>query len=124
MRVDVGGQADLGAAVGELLSRPFLDIVHPDDLQSSRDAFADLERGEDVIGFVSRFICADSSVRWLKWNTRTMPHGFFEVSPVRKIQVQPKQRDNAFCGSAISLFMNVTTSIAPSARCASKYHHS
>ncbi|HTE61732.1 MAG TPA: GAF domain-containing protein, partial [Solirubrobacteraceae bacterium] len=34
---------------------------------------ARLMRGNDVVGFESRVVCADGSVRWLQWNTRTMP---------------------------------------------------
>jgi hypothetical protein len=40
----------------------------------------------------------------------------FEVPPVGKVEVEPKQGDNGFCGSAMSLFMKVTTSFAPSAK--------
>ena len=31
------------------------------------------QRGEDVVGFVNRVICADGSVRWLEWNTLAVP---------------------------------------------------
>ena len=33
-----------------------------------------LATGEDVIGFETRLVCADGSVRRFEWNTRTMPH--------------------------------------------------
>ena len=63
----------LGYSREELLSRPFMDFVHPDDLERSIDVLAVLATGEDVVGFESRFVCADGSVRRLKWNTHTMP---------------------------------------------------
>jgi PAS domain S-box-containing protein len=84
-RVNRAFERTLGYSRQELLSRPFLDLVHPDDLQSSRDVLADLRRGEDVIGFVSRVICADGSVRWLEWNTRTIPDAEFVYGIARDV---------------------------------------
>jgi PAS domain S-box-containing protein len=84
-RVNLAFERALGYSREELLSRPFLDIVHPDDLQSSRDALADLQRGEDVIGFVNRVICADGSARWLEWNTRTIPDEGFAYGIARDV---------------------------------------
>ncbi len=72
-RVNPAFERTLGYSSPELLTRPFLEFVHPDDLQASRDVLAALQRGEDVIGFVNRVICADGSVRWLEWNTRSTP---------------------------------------------------
>jgi PAS domain S-box-containing protein len=84
-RVNRAFERTLGYPTQELLSRPLLDVVHPDDLQASRDVLADLERGEDVIGFVSRVICADGSLRWLEWNTRTMPGDGFVYGIARDV---------------------------------------
>jgi PAS domain S-box-containing protein len=66
----------LGYSSQELLSRPYLSIYHPDDLQKSRELFANLldEKGEEIIRSENRVICADGTVRWLEWNTRVMPH--------------------------------------------------
>jgi PAS domain S-box-containing protein len=63
----------LGYTQEELLARPLLDNVHPDDRESVRAALAELAQGNDIIGFECRQICADGSVRWLEWNTRTRP---------------------------------------------------
>jgi PAS domain-containing protein len=49
------------------------DITHPDDAERSRQALSRLADGHDLVGFQSRVITADGSVRWLEWNTRTMP---------------------------------------------------
>jgi PAS domain S-box-containing protein len=64
----------LGYSREELMSRPFMELVHPDDVERAHDVLAVLATGEDVIGFESRLICADGSVRRFEWNTRTMPH--------------------------------------------------
>src|SRR4051794_35145801 len=74
-RVNPAYERTLGYPPGVLLSRPFLEFVHPEDLPSLRDVFGELVDGDrnDVIGFENRVICGDASVRWLEWNTRTMP---------------------------------------------------
>jgi PAS domain S-box-containing protein len=64
----------LGFSGEELMSRPFLEFVHPDDVERARDAFVHLATGEDIIGFECRLVCVDGSVRRFEWNTRTLPH--------------------------------------------------
>lgn len=61
----------LGYAREEILSRPIVDFVHPDDLERTIDVMSVLAGGEDVVGFESRFVCADGSLRRFEWNTRT-----------------------------------------------------
>src|SRR4051812_2262254 len=72
-RVNPSLEHTLGYPRAELFSRTVFDITHPDDVQPSREALAQLGKGDDIVGFESRVICADGSVRWLEWNTRTMP---------------------------------------------------
>jgi PAS domain S-box-containing protein len=63
----------LGYSRQEMVSRPFMDFVHPDDHESSRGAFAAVLRGEAVTDFENRFVCADGSERWLQWSARGVP---------------------------------------------------
>jgi PAS domain S-box-containing protein len=72
-RVNASLERTLGYAKPELFSQTVFDITHPDDVQPSREALGQLAEGRDVVGFESRVICADGTVRWLQWNTRTMP---------------------------------------------------
>jgi PAS domain S-box-containing protein len=72
-RVNASLERVFGYPKRELFSRSVLDFTHPDDVQRSRDALAQLAEGRDVFGFESRIRAADGSVHWLEWNTRTMP---------------------------------------------------
>src|ERR1700746_2264562 len=72
-RVNPAFERTFGYSTRELLGRPFLGFVHPDDVQSVRDVLGVLATGRDVAGFVDRMICADGSVRWIEWNTRGVP---------------------------------------------------
>jgi PAS domain S-box-containing protein len=72
-RVNPAFEQAFGYSSEVLLSRPFLDFVHPEDRARSRDAFEQLTRGEEVILFENRNICADGSTLWLEWSTRPVP---------------------------------------------------
>jgi PAS domain S-box-containing protein len=72
-RVNPAFEQAFGYSSEELLSRPFLDFVHPEDRARSRSAFEQLTRGEEVILFENRNICADGSTLWLEWSSRPVP---------------------------------------------------
>jgi PAS domain S-box-containing protein len=72
-RVNPSLERTLGFPRSQLFSQTVFDITHPDDVQPSQEALGQLAEGRDIVGFESRVICADGSVRWLQWNTRTMP---------------------------------------------------
>jgi PAS domain S-box-containing protein len=73
-RVNPSFERVLGYSGEELTSRPFLEFVHPDDVERARDAFIDLATAEDLFGFECRLVCVDGSVRRFEWNTRTLAH--------------------------------------------------
>jgi PAS domain S-box-containing protein len=70
-----GYERTFGYPLRELLSRPFLETVHPEDRPSVREKFGELVHGDsdDVSGFENRVICGDGSVGWIQWNSQTMP---------------------------------------------------
>src|SRR2546429_9507848 len=69
-RVSPAFERTLGYSSQELLSRPFLDFVHPEDRERTREVVDALARGEEVVQFENRQICSDGSERWLQWSTR------------------------------------------------------
>lgn len=58
----------LGYTEAEMLSRPFMDFVHPEDRDSHAAVVQRLLQGDQLRDFVDRFVCKDGSVRWLSWN--------------------------------------------------------
>jgi PAS domain S-box-containing protein len=72
-RVNPAFEHTLGYAADELLSRPFLEFVHPDDRERTADMVGALSAGRHVSDFEARYVRADGAVRWLQWNTRAMP---------------------------------------------------
>jgi two-component system NtrC family sensor kinase len=57
----------LGWSTEELLSRPAMDFIHPDDWESLRDAMRGATEGS-IMGYENRYICKDGSFRRLRWN--------------------------------------------------------
>ena len=60
----------LGFTTEELLSRPLLDLVEPDDRAEAATALETLRNGVDVIALVTRLTCRDGSWRAVQWNAR------------------------------------------------------
>ncbi|HLN58798.1 MAG TPA: PAS domain S-box protein [Thermoanaerobaculia bacterium] len=63
----------LGWSREQLLARPFLDFVHPDDREATAAESAGLARGLETLSFTNRYLCADGSYRWLLWNSTPDP---------------------------------------------------
>ncbi len=60
----------LGWKEEELLGHPFLDFIHPDDIDRTLEIISSsLKKGIPVITFENRYRCKDGSYRWLDWNS-------------------------------------------------------
>lgn len=71
VRVNPAWEKALGRSRSELLSRPFIDFVHPDDREATRERVAMLRSGaSDIANFRNRYLAADGEVHWLEWNAR------------------------------------------------------
>lgn len=76
----------LGWTHEELTSRPFLDLVHPEDLQATHDEIAKQAKGIPTISFVNRFQCADGSWKCLRWTSYPEPETGLLYAIAREIE--------------------------------------
>ena len=68
-RVNPSWKRVLGYTEAEILSRPYMEFVHPDD-RSATVAEADkLSDGRDVLMFENRYRHKDGTYRWLLWTS-------------------------------------------------------
>jgi len=72
-RVNPAFSRELGWTQDELLARPFLDLVHEDDVASTLLEIEKLAGGSPTIRFDNRFLCRDGSYKWLRWNAYPEP---------------------------------------------------
>jgi diguanylate cyclase (GGDEF)-like protein/PAS domain S-box-containing protein len=64
-------ESALGYTIEEMLSRPFTEFIHPEDLKATSAKVEEQEMGFAVLNFTNRYRCRDGSYRWLEWRTST-----------------------------------------------------
>ncbi len=57
----------LGYSKKELMSKPFFDFVHPEDLANTHKQMDHLRKDNPVLNFRNRYLCKDGSYRMLQW---------------------------------------------------------
>jgi PAS domain S-box-containing protein len=68
LRLNPAWEKVLGFSSAELMAQPFVDFVHPEDLESTVAAAQRIGTGTAVVKFENRYRCKDGSYRWLLWN--------------------------------------------------------
>ncbi|MFH1984451.1 MAG: ATP-binding protein [Pseudomonadota bacterium] len=64
----------LGHPEAELLGKPFLAFIHPDDIDATEAVIENsLKKGLKVINFQNRYRCKDGTYRWLDWVSHPDP---------------------------------------------------
>jgi PAS domain S-box-containing protein len=75
-RVSPAFTRTLGWSADELLTRPLIDFVHPDDRAATlREIERQVAGGEQVLGFENRYGHKDGSWRVLSWKSMPQPDG-------------------------------------------------
>ncbi len=66
-------RAKLGYSLDELMQRPFVDFVHPDDRQRTIQETECLANGGVTAQFENRYLAKDGSYHWLLWSATSVP---------------------------------------------------
>lgn len=67
-RLSPAWERTLGWTRDELMSRPFIEFVHPDDRERTLAQNGAVRGGGQAISFENRYECKDGSYRWMLWN--------------------------------------------------------
>lgn len=59
----------LGYTTAELLQKPYIEFVHPEDREATLEQAALIARGLMAVQFSNRYRCKDGSYRWLSWSS-------------------------------------------------------
>ncbi len=65
----------LGHRPEVLYSRPFAELLHPDDAAPTAAAAARRKAGRPIKNFENRYRCADGSYKWLSWSANRDENG-------------------------------------------------
>jgi PAS domain S-box-containing protein len=63
----------LGWSDEQLMSKSFMEFVHPEDRQSTLQAVEALTLGETLSNFTNRYIIKSGEVRWIQWTSIPEP---------------------------------------------------
>lgn len=83
VRVNQSFEKTLGITADELLVKPFLEFVHPEDIVTTTEALAKLGHQKSLFDFTNRYRCRDGTYRWLEW--RAVPLGEFIYAAARDV---------------------------------------
>jgi PAS domain S-box-containing protein len=93
-RLNPAWERTLGYTREELLGRPYLDFVHPDDRASTLAEAASLTTGEhQTVLFENRYRCPDGSYKWLLWNAAPFLAGRLIYAAARDITRRKLQQE-------------------------------
>ncbi|MEO1163905.1 MAG: PAS domain S-box protein [Chloroflexota bacterium] len=85
LKVNHAWEKALGYTREELEGKPFLSFVHPDDVEKTIQAVAQLENGQGITQFQNRYRHANGSYRILDWHTSPNPNGKIGYSAARDV---------------------------------------
>jgi PAS domain S-box-containing protein len=66
-RLNPAWEKTLGFTTTELMAKPFIDFVHPDDRDRTLNQNRTVRTGGHALSFENRYLCKDGSYRWLLW---------------------------------------------------------
>lgn len=67
-RLNPAWERTLGFTPEELMSKPFIEFVHPDDRERTLKQNASVREGGQALHFENRYLCKDGTYRWFLWN--------------------------------------------------------
>lgn len=82
-RLNCAWERTLGYSLEELEGQPFMNYVHPDDVEATTATLATLSDQQEILNFVNRYRCRDGSYRWIEW--RSVPVGTVVYAAARDI---------------------------------------
>jgi PAS domain S-box-containing protein len=92
-RLNPAWERTLGWTRAELMARPFIEFVHPDDRDRTLRQNAAVRAGGQALGFENRYLCKDGSFRWLLWNAAPDSGGRVIYSVARDVTDRKRAED-------------------------------
>jgi PAS domain S-box-containing protein len=95
-RVSPSWERTLGWTEAEMLRRPYLELIHPDDREATIREARGLAEGRETVAFENRYVAKDGSYRWLDWTARLDRPGGCSIHCVARDVTARKQAEDRF----------------------------
>lgn len=89
-RINTSFEKTLGYNGTEITSQPFMNLVHPDDVESTLEAFKSLTEGLPIHSFTNRYRCSNGNYKTLEWTTFPFEGNFYAIARDITIRQQEK----------------------------------
>jgi PAS domain S-box-containing protein len=93
-RLSPSWEQTLGWTRAELMAKPFIEFVHPDDRARTLQRNAVVRSGGKALSFENRYLCRDGSFRWLRWNANAGRDEGLIYSVARDITAQKQVEED------------------------------
>jgi len=89
-RLNPAWERTLGFTTAELMSRPYVEFVHPDDRPATSAEAGEVAEGAGSSLFENRYRCKDGSYRWLSWKSTPLPEEGLVYAVARDVTEQKR----------------------------------
>jgi PAS domain S-box-containing protein len=114
-RINPAWEKTLGRPAAELLSKPYFEFIHPDDLAGTLAEAKTIDEGGQSVAFENRFRCADGSYKWLLWNATPSAGQELIFAVARDITVRKQAERRLSTGYAVTRVLAEAESLASAA---------
>ena len=83
----------LGCHQNEIISKKFIDFVHPDDITDTLKAFDQLKSDAALNHFINRYLTKDGELLWFEWNATLNPSNGKLYCVARDITERKKNKE-------------------------------
>src|SRR5262245_61748829 len=101
----------LGFTEAELMAKPYVEFIHPDDRHSTIAAASQVEAGVKLIKFRNRYLAKDGSYRWFSWNAVPFPDQELIYAVARDITDIKRREDRQAAAYAVTRVLATSTSL-------------
>ena len=101
-RINPAWEKTLGRSRDELLSRPYIDFVHPDDREATIAEAKHILEGQVTFSFENRFRCDDGTYIWLLWNATPSSQQHLIFAVARDITLRKRAERRMAVGYALT----------------------
>lgn len=92
-RISTTWNKTLGWSEEELMSQPYINFIHPEDIKQTKLVFKELLQGTNLMNFKNRFICKDGTYKWIDWNSTALLERKLVIAAARDITKQKEIED-------------------------------